>query len=69
VIQLAGFIFVISFYSLLSEVRLIHNWPFFSDEAWFPLQGYMNMQSNRYWSSQNQHLTHDVMLNPVKVGV
>jgi hypothetical protein len=25
---------------------------FFSDEAWFHLQGYINMQNNRYWSSQ-----------------
>jgi hypothetical protein len=31
---------------------------FFSDEAWFRLQGYINTQNNRYWSSQNPHLTH-----------
>jgi hypothetical protein len=42
---------------------------FFSDEAWFHLQGYINTQNNRYWSSQNPHLTHEVPLHPVKVVV
>jgi hypothetical protein len=27
------------------------------------------MQSNCYWSSQRPHLTHEVLLHPVKVGV
>jgi hypothetical protein len=36
---------------------------------WFHLQGYINTQNNRYWSSQNPHLTHEVPLLPVKVGV
>jgi hypothetical protein len=31
----------------------------FSDEARFHLQGYINTQNNRYWSSQNPHLTHE----------
>jgi hypothetical protein len=42
---------------------------FFSDEEWFHLQGYINKQNNRYWSSQNPHLTHEGLLHPVKVGV
>jgi hypothetical protein len=42
---------------------------FFSDEAWFHYQEYTNMQNNRYWSPQNPHLTHEVLLQPVKVGV
>jgi hypothetical protein len=42
---------------------------FFSIEAWFRLQGYINTQNNRYWSSQNPYLTNEVMLRPVKVGV
>jgi hypothetical protein len=42
---------------------------FFSDEEWFHLQGYKNTQNNRYWSSQNPNLTHEVPLHPVKVGV
>jgi hypothetical protein len=42
---------------------------FFSDKAWFLLQGYIYTQNNRYWSSQNPHLTHKVLLYPVKVGV
>jgi hypothetical protein len=37
---------------------------FFSDEAWFRLQGYINTQNNRCWNLQNPHLTHEV-----KVGV
>jgi hypothetical protein len=32
------------------------------------LQGYINTQINRYWSSQNPHLTHGVLLHPKKVG-
>jgi hypothetical protein len=31
---------------------------FFSDKACFHLQGYKNMQNNRYWISENPHLTH-----------
>jgi hypothetical protein len=30
---------------------------FFSDEAWFHLQKYINTQNNHYWSSQNPLLT------------
>jgi hypothetical protein len=41
----------------------------FSNEAWFHSQRYINTQNNRYWSSQNSHLTHQVLLLPVKVGV
>jgi hypothetical protein len=42
---------------------------FFSDEAWFHLQGYINTQNNRHWSSQNPHLFYEVPLHPVKVCV
>jgi hypothetical protein len=38
-------------------------------EAWVRLQGYINTQNNRYWSSQNPHLTHEVLLHLVQVGV
>jgi hypothetical protein len=44
-------------------------WAFFSDEQWFHMQGYINTQNNRYWSSQNLSLTYKVLLHPVKVGV
>jgi hypothetical protein len=27
------------------------------------------MQNNHYWNAQNPHLTHEVLLHPVKVGV
>jgi hypothetical protein len=42
---------------------------FFSNEMWLHLQGYINTQNNRCWSSQNSHLTHEILLHPVKVGV
>jgi hypothetical protein len=42
---------------------------FFSNEAWFYLQGYINMQNNRYWSSQNPHVIHEILLHLVKFGV
>jgi hypothetical protein len=42
---------------------------FFSDEAWFHLQGYINMQKNRCWGSQNPHITHKVLFHQVKVCV
>jgi hypothetical protein len=42
---------------------------FFSNEAWFHFQGYITTQNNSYWSSQNPHLIHEVLLHPVKVGV
>jgi hypothetical protein len=36
---------------------------------WFHLQGYINTQNNHYWSSQNPHLTYELLFLPVKVGV
>jgi hypothetical protein len=65
-IQLAWFIFAVGFYSLSSTGKIDPQLTFFSDEARFHLQGYINMQNNRYWSSQNPHLTHEVLLHPVK---
>jgi hypothetical protein len=41
----------------------------FSNEVRFHFQGYINTQSNHYWSSQNPHPTHEVPLHPAKVGV
>jgi hypothetical protein len=62
-------LFAVGFYSLSSEVRSIRNWDFFSDDAWFRLQGYINKHTNRYWNSQNPHLTHEVLLHPAKFDV
>jgi hypothetical protein len=42
---------------------------FSPDGAWFHLQEYINTQNNRYWSSQNLHVTHEAPLHPVKIGV
>jgi hypothetical protein len=33
------------------------------------LVGYINTQNNRYWSSQNPHLTHEVLHYAVNIGV
>jgi hypothetical protein len=37
---------------------------FFSDEAWFHLQGYINTRNSR-----KPYLTHDFLFHPVKAGV
>jgi hypothetical protein len=68
-IQLAGFISAVGLYSLVVEGEIDLQLAFFSDEAWFHLQGYVNTQNNRYWSSQYPHLTHEALLHPVQVGV
>jgi hypothetical protein len=41
----------------------------FPAEAWSHLQGYINMQNNRYWSSENPHLIHEDPFHPAKVGL
>jgi hypothetical protein len=68
VIPLAGLIFAAGFYNVV-ESEIDQQLTLFSDEAWFHLQGYINTQNNRYWSSENPHLTHDAPLHPVKAGV
>jgi hypothetical protein len=50
------------------EGEINPQFTFFSDEVWFHLQGYINTQNNRYWSSRNPHLTHEVLLHPVQFG-
>lgn len=42
---------------------------FFSDEAWFTLQGYINSQNTRMWSAVNPHFYREAPLQPQKVGV
>jgi hypothetical protein len=42
---------------------------FFLMKRDFYLHRYINIQNSRYWSSQNPHLTHEFLLNPIKVGV
>jgi hypothetical protein len=67
-IQLAGLIFAVGFYSLSSKV-IDTQLTFFSDEAWFDLQEYINTNNYRCWSLYNAHLTCEVLLHPEKVGV
>jgi hypothetical protein len=40
---------------------------FYSDEAWFILIGYINGQSNRYWSTEDSY-GHEVPLHHLKFG-
>lgn len=42
---------------------------FFSDEAWFHLDGYVNSQNSRQWSQANPHLIIEKPLHPAKIGV
>ncbi len=43
--------------------------PFFSDEAWFCLTGYLNSQNNRHWSTVNPHYHMEAPLHTEKLGV
>lgn len=42
---------------------------FFSDEVWFQLDGYVNSQIYRIWSSENPHVYLESGLHPQKIGV
>jgi transposase len=57
------------FLQFVVEGEIDSQLTFFSDEAWFQLQGYINMQNNRYWTLQNPHLSHEAPLHPVRAGV
>jgi hypothetical protein len=41
---------------------------FYSEEAWFNLNSYVNSQNNRYYSTQNPHAVHEVPLHNLNVG-
>lgn len=45
------------------------NKSFFSDEVWFYLTGYINLQNYCIWSAENPHEFRETQLHPVKVGV
>jgi hypothetical protein len=57
------------FLQSVAESEMDTQLTFFTDEAWFQLQGYINTQNNCYWISPNPHLTHEVLLHTVKIGV
>jgi hypothetical protein len=42
---------------------------FFSDEAWFHLNGYVNSQNCRFWCAENPHLIEESPLHSQKLGV
>ena len=41
----------------------------FTDEAWFHLNGYVLSQNNRYWSHENPHRIHEIPLHDERIGV
>jgi hypothetical protein len=42
---------------------------FFTDEAWFHLNGFINYQKSRIWSAHNRHCLQQTTLHRQKVGV
>jgi hypothetical protein len=42
---------------------------YFSDEAWFHLDGYVNSQNSRIWSTDNPHAIYEKPLYAQKIGV
>ena len=42
---------------------------FFSEEAWFQLDGYVNSQNYRFGSSDNSHQFIETPLHSAKIGV
>ena len=53
----------------LNDVNNKLNNTFFSDEAWFHLNGYVNSQNTRIWAANNPHTLHETQLHPQKIGV
>ncbi len=49
--------------------RTVLNYVYFSDEAWFNLDGFVNSQNYRVWSSDNPHVFRTTTLHPQKIGV
>ena len=39
---------------------------FFTDEAWFHLNGYINSQNTRIWATESPHTLHEYRLTPRK---
>ena len=42
---------------------------YFSDEAWFHLDEYVNSQDSPIWSNENPHTFHERALHARKIGV
>ncbi|XKL65621.1 hypothetical protein PGB90_009041 [Kerria lacca] len=51
-----------------NNVREFDNF-FFSDEAWVQLDGYINSQNYRMWSTKNPHLYRETGLHPQKIDI
>jgi hypothetical protein len=42
---------------------------FFTDEAWFCLNGFVNVHNNQCWSSENHDVLNEASLHNPKLGV
>jgi len=42
---------------------------FFTDRAWFHLNGYVNIQNYQTWRTENPHNYTETALHPQKLGV
>jgi hypothetical protein len=62
-------IFVTDLLQAVHDSVLDQKLTFFTDEAWFHLNGYINAQNKRYWSSINPKQTFDVPLHDQKICV
>jgi hypothetical protein len=50
------------------EGEELDDW-YWTDEAWFNLNGYVNTQNTRIWSAEKPHTLHEAPLHNQKVGV
>jgi hypothetical protein len=60
--------FSVGLYNLSLKVRSIRNELVFRRSV-ISLAGVHKYTNNRYWSSQNPHLLHEILLHPVQVDV
>ncbi len=51
------------------NTRTVLDYVYFSDEAWFHLDGFVNAQNYRVWSAENPHCFRTTSLHPLKIGV
>jgi transposase len=53
---------------LQNDVSFLDN-CYFTDEAWFHLNGYVNSQNSRHWCDKNPYIIHEEPLHSSKIGV
>ena len=56
------------FQTLLKENPDILDYPWFSDEVWFQLSGFVNSQNSLIWTSENPNALHEEPPHSEKIG-